>query len=515
MKNPISIICTLLVCLTFSSCGSDYLSVHSDASEGSDIIFSTTDNVKLAVNGLSKMMTQQYLKTQHYNGEGTIKTFYGNLQGNDYQKYLSSFSAIAKMQHMTNPEVLYDYYPWYYYYRIIGNANTIIMHVGEAQGAANEKMFLKAQALTYRAYCYAMLVQLYGKRWMDSNNGETNGVVLRTDESKGDMPLSTLGQCYAQIYADLDEAIQLFTQSGLDRDADCNYLPNVNAAYAVYARAAINREDWQTAAHYASLARQGYPLMTNDEYFAGFNTPNSEWIWSVYGSEEESLYFFQFFAYEGSNSSSSWFRLRPSAISKELYDLIPATDVRRDLFLDPKDDEYNPNTMLAESVLTARAKRDYAARLYPTTQINAYMQFKNMAKAQPGVGHLNLFRSSEMYLIEAEAYCHIGGKDADVQQLLVELNRTSGRNPEYDCTLTGTALLDEVRLYNRIELWGEGHDFFNYKRWGLPIVRHTTGQGGSFLSAFAGTIAPDAYNGWTWTVPKMEYDYNSDIIGNE
>ncbi len=184
MKNPIYYIGILACGLAFSSCNSDYLSVSSDASQTTGVIFSTTDNVKLAVNGLAKLMTQQYMRTQHYNGEGTIKTLYGNVQGNDYQRYYTGFSAIAKMQHLVNSESIYDYYPWYYYYRIIGNANTIIMEVGNASGSTSNKKFLKAQALTYRAYCYSMLVQLYGKRWCDSNGGQTSGVVLRIDESK-------------------------------------------------------------------------------------------------------------------------------------------------------------------------------------------------------------------------------------------------------------------------------------------------------------------------------------------
>mgnify|MGYP004522067271 FL=1 len=165
--------------------------------------------------------------------------------------------------------------------------------------------------------------------------------------------------------------------------------------------------------------------------------------------------------------------------------------------------------------MTAKARQAFDSRLYPTSKIFAYMQFKNMAKAQPGVGQINLFRSSEMYLIQAEADCHIKGKESEARQLLVELNRTSGRNPEYTCDKTGADLLNEVRLYNRIELWGEGHDWFNYKRWRLPIVRNTAAQGGNILTAFAGTIQPDDYEGWTWVIPQKETAYNSDILGTE
>ena len=142
------------------------------------------------------------------------------------------------------------------------------------------------------------------------------------------------------------------------------------------------------------------------------------------------------------------------------------------------------------------------------------MQFKQQASAMPGVGQFSLFRSSEMYLIEAEAKCHLG-QDTEAQKLLVELNAGSGRNPEYTCTKTGDSLLEEVRLYNRIELWGEGHDWFNYKRWGLPIERHDAKNGGSFNTNFAVTINPSDYNGWTWSFPNKEIDYNSEISSPE
>lgn len=517
MKKLIYSVVALCLGASLASCSSDYLDLYPDNSTGPNVIFATTENAQLAVNGMTRLMSQQYQGfNQWFNGEGTIKTLYGNFTGNDYHRLYnnSGMAAIANGSNSQNSSSIYDYYPWFYYYQLISNANSIIMHIDEAQGTEQDRAFVKAEALTFRAYSYSQLLQIYGKRWMDSNNGTTRGVVLRLDESKGNMPLSTLADCYTQIYKDLAEAVRLFTLSGKKRPSGNNHLPNLNAAYAVYARAAINREDWATAAKYAALARQGYPLMTNDEYKEGFNTPNSEWIWSVYSSEQESLYFYQYFAYEGSNSSSSTWSKRPAAISKELYDRIPSTDLRRDLFLDPKTDDYNAASSAAGAELTSRARNEYGDRLYEKSSIFAFMQLKQMTKVQPGVGEMNLFRSAEMYLIEAEADCHLN-KDADARRLLIELNNASGRNPEYTCDKSGNELLEEVRLYTRIELWGEGRDWFNYKRWGLPIVRHSSAQGGSFLQVFAGTIAPDANNGWTWVVPSKEIDYNSDVLGNE
>lgn len=499
--------------LLTTSCGADYFDMKPNQSVSTENIFETTDNVKLAVNGLAKIMTSQYLGTKGFNGEGTIRTFYGNYPGNDYQKCnLTGWDGVINSDYMSKPTSKYDYYPWYYYYKIIANANAVICRTDEAAGDELEKMFLKAQALTFRAYAFSQLVQLYAKRWMDSDNGTSRGVVLRLDESKDDMPTSTLGECYAQIYQDLDDAINMFVASGKDRDKDEKYLPNLGVAYAVYAKAALNREDWETAATYAKLARQGYVLMSNEEYLdGGFNTCNDEWIWEVYSSEEETLYYYQYFAYEGSNSSSSSYRTYPAAISKELFVKIPSSDVRRSMFLDPKKDKYTASSGKAGSTLSKRAKSEYSGKLDGESSIFAYMQFKQQAKAQPGVGEFAIFRAAEMYLIEAEADYHLG-KEEEAQNLLMELNKTSGRNEKYTCTMKGDQLLDEVRLYYRIEMWGEGRDWFNYKRWGLPIERHTADDGGSFHAAFAVTNKPSANNGWTWVIPSKEIDYNSDIL---
>lgn len=65
----------------------------------------------------------------------------------------------------------------------------------------SEKDYIKAGALTFRAYSFFRLSQIYCDSWKESNNGGSEGIVLRIDESTGDMPLSTLAQTYEQIYS--------------------------------------------------------------------------------------------------------------------------------------------------------------------------------------------------------------------------------------------------------------------------------------------------------------------------
>lgn len=503
----------------FASCSTDYLETQPQSSVSPVVIFEDVNNAKLAVNGVSKMMTTQYLSTQGMNGEGTIKSWYANFTGNDFQKCnQTGWAPLWNSTYQERGTSSYDYYPWFYYYKLIGNANQIIENIDNAAGTEAERSFIKAQGLTYRAYCFLMLSQLYCHRWVDSNNGADPGIVLRIDTSTGDQALATLGETYQQIYDDLDAAIRLYTSSGLTRDDFYSeyksgkfHLPDLSVAYAVYARAALTRNDWATAAKMAPLARKGHPLMSSAEYMSGFNQPNSEWIWGVYEASDQTIYYYSFYAYQGANASSGNCRQYPCAISKELYDQIPETDARRKLWLEPTEAEYNDKNLnkttgRSTGLLQTRAKKEFANKLYGTSYIFMYMQFKHLAEFMPGGGSFNIFRSAEMYLIEAEALCRLGGHDAEVQALLKELNKN--HDSSYECTKTGADLLTEVKLYRRIDLWGEGFDWFDYKRWKEPIKRKSIKDGGSFHATFAITLNPEDANNWTWVIPNKEKDYN-------
>lgn len=511
MNNFIKSIAVLSVAILATACKGDYLDTEPTDKTGETIVFKNTANAAMAINGICKMMTTQYLESQGFNGEGTIKMYYGNYPGNNFFVNLSGWAVLINGTYNDNTSSTYCYYPWFYYYKLIGNANNIIAQIDNVDGVQEKKDFIKAQALTFRAYSYMMLAQLYANRWGDSNNGASDGLVLRVDKSDGDLAVSTLKQTYEQIYTDLDQAITLYKSSALDRAKDDNYSPNINVAYATYARAALNRQDYPNAEKYAILAREGYPLMSKEEYNGGFATPNSEWIWSCYGSSEETLYYYSYFSYIAYNSSAGAVKSYPKCISRELYNKIPTTDIRRDLFLDPKTDKYTTST---GAVSTGSTLYKRAFSLHPNlneaAKIFAYMQFKIGATDMPGVGNLNNFRSSEMYLIEAEADYFQSKPDA-AQNALIALTKNSGRDPQYSCTKTGTDLLNEIKTYRAIELWGEGFDWFDMKRWGDSIDRKVYDDGGNFITAVAKKILPTENNKWTWKIPFKESDYNHAI----
>ena len=515
-RNNFIINCIMVAALIFGSCSTDYLDTVPTDSTGSATLFKDTESAKFAINGLAKLMSMQYLSSQGFNGEGTIKMYYGNYPGANFSVNLPGWAAIINQDYNMNLTSSYCYYPWYYYYRIIGNANSIIAKIDGVAGPESDKKYIKAQALTYRAYSYMMLAQLYCLRWSDSNQGASLGLVLRQDESDSEMPRSTLAETYQLIYDDLDAAIALFDESRIHKnptDLAKSYIVDKEAAYATYARAALNRCDYGKADQMAKLARASYPLMNVSDYIAGFCNPTSEWIWSIWGSTDETLYFYSYHAYIAYNSTASAVKTYPKCISKELLDKIPDTDIRKKLFLNPAD--YPTHTYL-QTGQASTAWRDLIRStkgIDPTANVYAYMQFKIAANAMPGVGHMNNFRSSEMYLIEAEAQYFLNNP-ADAQQALIALNKNSGRDASYSCTKTGAALLDEIKIYRGLELWGEGFDWFDLKRWGDPLARKSFANGGSFISDLAVSYGPEAKNKWTWYIPAREIDYNKLVKQN-
>ena len=507
MKLNILKYITLTGALLLVACSSDFLETEPTSSTGTSTVFETTANAKLAINGIARLMTNQHLGTQGYNGEGTIKMYYGNYPGNHFMVDHSSRTNQINGNYYDNITSRYNYYPWYYYYKLIANANEVIHHIDAAEGPQTEKDYIKAQALTYRAYSYFMLSQLYGNRWDDSNDGETKALVLRLEPSNNSMPLSSLNEVYDQVYEDLDFALFLFDSADYTRGE--NFEIDASVAQAIYARAAITKQDYEKAEQYAAQSRESYPLMSVSEYKDGFANPTSEWIWSSYGALDETLYFYSYFAYIAYNSTASNARSKQKRISKELYDQIPSTDIRRDLFLDPEGFDYNFNTGEAGEDLIENAYDRYPDIPHNAT-IYAHMQFKVKANEMPGVGNLNHFRSSELLLIEAEAKYFLGKED-EAASLLEELTSSTLRDPNYTCTATGSELFSEIKKYRAIELWAEGFDWFDTKRWNDPIDRKGVNEGGNFLPPVAVKIEPQEKNKWTWMTPQRETD-NNDLI---
>ena len=517
------------------SCSSDYLETAPTESVSTGDAVGNAENAYKALNGIARTMsTQQYAWSQGCAGENRIVILYEEYpsQYYFYNAFAQGWAPIMNLQYSLRNNTSYDAYPWYYYYNIIGQANTIIAHVDAASGDDDLKTFDKAAALTYRAYAYEKLLHYYAPRWKDSNNGSAKGVILRLDESTGGLAQSTMAECYAQIYKDCQEAITLFDQTDYERPTSEVWIPNENVAHAVYARAALFKEDYQTALAQAKLAREGFPLMDNTAYYAGFCRPTSEWIFGSFGDASENNWYWSYGTqyacngYYGNNTANG-----AGGIDIEITNQIPDEDIRKGLFLTPEkfdnfdlsdktvnDEDYQSSGLLGMSndelweevndyIMTRHAiGASSMSRPYASGGYYIGGQLKFYVFDTPGVGYLPFIRSSEMVLIEAEANYFLNNAAA-AQAALVELNAESGRNPAYTCDKTGEDLFTEIRNYRALELFGEGFGYSDYKRWNMDINRKGIANGGSAAPAIAVSIKASDPN-WVWVIPQYETDYN-------
>lgn len=558
LKNIFLVGSVVIGAVVATSCSEDFLETNPTDSVSAGTAMASTDNAYKALNGIALSMCSQHSSfSQGFCGENyvMIKMESYPSENYNYNYYASGWSPLFNMDWTDNTTRTYVYYMWYYYYTLIGQANSILAHIDAATGSEADRAFIKAAALTYRAYGYEKLMHFYCPRWQDSNNGAAQGVVLRLDESTGDCPYSTMAEVYAQIYKDCEEAAALFAEAkdgGVDRPAAEVWTPNENVAHAVYARAALYKQDYQTALAQAKLAEKNFPLMSNADYQAGFCKPTSEWIWGSYADESENMWYWTYGTqYSCNGYYASTQPTGAGGIGRELINRIPNNDARKQLFLsEDKYANYDMEFMIqwdgylaTYGILGAYEESDfdledetdaylwgtyeglwdtvaeYVASKTPAGLEPAYQsgyfylggQLKFWVFGSPGVGYLPFIRTSEMVLIEAEANYFLG-KTADAQAALVKLNKTSGRNPDYSCSLEGPALFNEIKDYRCLELWGEGFEWSDYKRWNLPIVRKPFSEGGNNHSSVCLTIKPTDCNNWVYAIPERETNYNKALL---
>ena len=164
---------------------------------------------------------------------------------------------------------------------------------------------------------------------------------------------------------------------------------------------------------------------------------------------------------------------------------------------------------------TEKFGRPYVSRS-PGTVTNPVIafgaQYKFWCVDMYGTNSFPFMRAEEMLLIEAEAACY-NGDEATARKCLSDL--VALRNPGQDVSsLSGDALLEQVKLQRRMELWGEGFNWFDLKRWNMPMVRNPWEAGNVNSNNIPAIyqLRKEANDpGWRFIIPQSETQYNNAI----
>lgn len=464
------------------SCNKEDLQKDPTARIAPATVFSTVDNAYAAINGMHRLMYSQWYSTQAEGGQSGNMLYMESL-GEDFVMTSGSNSWLLseyKWQSHRNINSSMLRFNYGFYYAFIGNANEIIANIDNATGSDLDKNFIKAQAYSYRAWSYFQMIQLYGKRYVKGGDNSSLGLSLILEKTSTAVERNSVEEVYAQINKDLDEAISLFANAKARPNK--SHL-NINVAKGIKARVALTQQDFESAAKFAKEARAGFGLMSGNDYVDSFvGIANTEWMWAIEHRDDQPTYFYSFYAYVG-NFSSTAVRVNPKAINSLLYDQISTTDIRKKLW-----DPTGAETTFPLALNGTRAK---------------YMTRK-FTLPNPGSsnGDLMFMRSAEMYLIEAEALARMGGRDVDARQALFDLVKT--RDASYTLsTNSGNALIDEIMIHRRVELWGEGFRFYDLKRLNLPLNRN----GANHIFSIAGVFdVPAGDKQWEFLIPQGEID---------
>lgn len=367
---------------------------------------------------------------------------------------------------------------WEFFYKVINQANGIINTIPD--DSPEEILVYKYKSYTYRAIAYFYLIRIF--QHTNASNS-SDAIPIDFGDFVGESN-STVGEVKQVILDDLTEAYNGL--QGYSRSSKEEIDATVVAAFL--ARFHLTYENWTEAERFA-LEAMSFGNLSNDVAHGFDEISLSEAIWGSVITAQTTTFYRSFFSHMSqiSDGYSGWNHFK--TINSKLYDLIPSTDERKKWFAGQ---DYNPGVVIVPG------SWDH----YNFTPKYTMLKFWDGPTYGNFVGDYIYLRNAEFYLTRAEALARLGRED-EAQQLLYDLNTT--RDPGYvKSGNTGQALIDEIILYRRIELFGEGVASFDMARLGIGLDR----QDGRLnpLQPGADITIPAGSDKMIFPIPTVEID---------
>lgn len=333
---------------------------------------------------------------------------------------------------------------WELFYDVIANMNRQLVEFLSKDSTDPEYLALKAEPLALRGIAYFYLVNFYQHTYV--GHEQALGVplmLLPTDKPKG---RATVQQVYEQIIQDLEFAVKngVYTESTKDADKA------VAAAYLAKVYAQMER--WADVERCAKIAQGGGAIDITSTAPKGVVYNDKDVLWGYDINGQTSNLYASFPSHmDYTTRGYAGFGVR-KMIHNLLYEKMPKTDSRRQLWVN---------------------KEEYP-KLYEKVEpygVKKYDQLKFIGPDGFESDYVYI-RVQDPILLEVEALVE-QGKLAEAKVKLEEFVKR--RNPAFVVPEDQNALREEVRFQRRIELWGEGTNWLDMKRWKMTIDRTQPG----------------------------------------
>lgn len=443
---------------------SDFLSLEPPQAVSDAVYFKSMADFRAAIVGV-------YDQMQLNDWYGRSMYIMSDIMGEDVKKNgtANRYKEFADFEGQVITGHMYERELWAEGYEGINRLNRIInAEFTPSASAQTEYNQILGEAYALRGMAYFDLVRMYGQHYTFTADAGHPGVPIVLESDVTALPArSTVKEVYAQAVSDLTKGVGLMTQ-----DRYKPFMMSKAGAQAILSRVYLYMEDWSNAVSMADavIGSGKYTLATGNAYVTQFSV----------GGSSEAIFELAYSAVDRQGNEGIGGMYRATGYgdylpSKDLLDLIPAGDLRNQMYIvDPK--------------LTG---------IYASMRINKW-------PLAAGDDEVPIVRLSEVYLNRAEAKARLG--QAAAAQADLNVIRKRGLATAPGVTATGQALLDEILKERRIELHGEGHrihDLMRYKK-GVVRVDNTSTR----------ATMPYPCNFCILPIPFEEMDANPNMVQN-
>lgn len=406
---------------------------------------------------------------------------------------------------------------WNNSYNQINSANAVLQTIS-ADTESEELMMYRAQALGFRAFDYWVLAQSFQRTYYGNESRPCVPVITdlnMEDAAANGIARNTVKEVYDQIIADLNEAIDLATKSGVKVESLIESKPrrmlNLDALYGLRARVYLTMHEYAKAAEDARKAIEVSscsPLSIEEAGKPGFASFEKNWMWGIANAETDRVATSGIVNFSSHMSSFAYGYVTVGgqrATTADLYGKIPATDVRKNWFLD-ENYECATLTEAQREYLYSFGKgsvKDSGSGILPFQNVK-FDCYKSVLGQSTNAADVPMMRVEEMYYILAEGLA-MSGNTGEALQVLGTFEQTY-RNPNFATKASTPEEIQElIWLKRRVEFWGEGLSWFDIKRLGKGVDRRGLG----FPSYFVYNIEPDNESlAYIFPIPESEITSN-------
>ena len=429
----------------------------------------------------------------------------------------SHFISWSRNQYM-GQDYMKQQFHWNYYYGFVRTVNNVISSINEEKATAGPLAYL-GTALAYRAMLYLDLARMYeflpNDIYSDGKNSEGNTILNLTVPIEDEnvaledsvyIPRATREEMFAFILSDLDKAEKYIVNL---TNTSNNSMPDLACVYGLKARLYMWVEQYDKAQEFARKAITAAKVAPISEDRAldvatGYNS-SADFMWCC--NQNSDTYAVR----TGINNWTSWVSNQTTfgytgasimlhvVIDKSMYERISDTDWRKKQWVAPAGSALEGQTPFI-SELDQTTMPAYASVKFRPNAGNAEDYMIGAASAVP------LMRVEEMYFIEAEAAEHVAAGTGIA--LLADFMKQY-RDPAY--AFAGDDAIDEIVFQKRVELWGEGHTFFDIKRLDMSVTRGYEGTNWQDTQSLLNTNGRPA---WTnYVIVKTGEQRNGALVG--